>query len=60
MTSLGIFQIAFYFLILLVLTKPLGTFMARVFQGERTFLHPALREGQNELRVLNIRAGWSV
>jgi K+-transporting ATPase ATPase A chain len=43
MTSLGIFQIAFYFLILLVLTKPLGTFMARVFQGERTFLHPALR-----------------
>jgi potassium-transporting ATPase potassium-binding subunit len=26
-----------------VLTKPLGLFMARVFEGERTFLHPLLR-----------------
>jgi len=43
MTQLGIFQIVFYFLVLLALTKPLGIFMARVFQGERTFLHPVLR-----------------
>ena len=43
MTPLGIFQIGFYFLVLLVLTKPLGIYMARVFQGERTFLHPVLR-----------------
>ena len=25
------------------LTKPVGLFMSRVFQGERTFLHPVLR-----------------
>jgi K+-transporting ATPase ATPase A chain len=43
MTSLGIFQILFYFLVILALTKPVGAFMARVFQGQRTFLHPALR-----------------
>ena len=43
MTPLGIAQIAFYFLVLLALTKPLGIYMARVFQGERTFLHPVLR-----------------
>jgi K+-transporting ATPase ATPase A chain len=40
---MGVLQIVFYFVILLVLTKPLGVFMSRVFQGERTFLHPVLR-----------------
>ncbi len=30
------------FIVLLVLVKPLGTFMAKVFQGERTFLSPFL------------------
>jgi len=43
MTTLGIAQIAAYFLLLLALTKPLGLYMARVFQGQRTFLHPVLR-----------------
>ncbi len=43
MTQFGILQIAFYFLVLLALTKPLGIFIARVFQGEKTFLHPVLR-----------------
>ena len=28
---------------ILALTKPLGVFMAQVFEGERTFLHPVLR-----------------
>jgi len=42
-TSNGLFQIVVYFLILLAITKPVGTFMARVFGGERTFLHPVLR-----------------
>jgi K+-transporting ATPase ATPase A chain len=32
-----------FFLVLLALTKPLGLYMARVFEGERTFLHPLLR-----------------
>ena len=43
MTALGIYQILFFFLVILALTKPLGMFMARVFEGERTFLHPVLR-----------------
>ncbi|MEO5923513.1 MAG: potassium-transporting ATPase subunit KdpA [Bryobacteraceae bacterium] len=43
MTAMGFLQILVYFVILVALTKPLGAFMARVFQGERTFLHPALR-----------------
>src|SRR5581483_6972418 len=43
MTANGIFQIALYFLVLLALTKPLGSYMARVMQGERTFMHRLLR-----------------
>jgi len=43
MTSLGVLQIFVYFLILLALTKPMGIFMARLFEGERTFLHPVIR-----------------
>ncbi|TWJ33588.1 potassium-transporting ATPase subunit KdpA [Geobacter argillaceus] len=35
-------EIIFFFVVLLVLIKPLGTFMARVFGGERTFLSPIL------------------
>jgi K+-transporting ATPase ATPase A chain len=42
MTSTGIFQIVLFYLVLFVLTKPLGIYMARVFQGERTFLDRAL------------------
>ena len=43
MTTIGIFQILVFFGIILLLTKPVGLYMARVFQGERTFLHPLLR-----------------
>ncbi|HZQ53195.1 MAG TPA: potassium-transporting ATPase subunit KdpA [Bryobacteraceae bacterium] len=43
MTSNGLFQIAVYFLIILASAKPMGLFMARVFEGNRTFLHPLLR-----------------
>src|SRR6516225_6638263 len=43
MTSVGILQILLFFAIILVLTKPVGLFMARVFQGHRTVLHPVLR-----------------
>src|SRR5512146_111428 len=31
-------QLVFYFVVLLALVKPLGAFMARVYQGERTLL----------------------
>jgi len=43
MTQLGWFQIGVYFLLILALTKPLGTYMFRVFKGERTILSPVLR-----------------
>jgi K+-transporting ATPase ATPase A chain len=35
-------QVALFFGIVVALTPPLGRFMARVFKGERTFLHPLL------------------
>jgi K+-transporting ATPase ATPase A chain len=43
MTANGWFQIFFYLVVILLVTKPLGVFMARVFSGERTFLDPVLR-----------------
>jgi K+-transporting ATPase ATPase A chain len=43
MTLNGWLQILLFFAVILALTKPLGIFMARVFGGERTFLHPLLR-----------------
>jgi len=43
MTSSGVVQIAVYFLLILAFTKPLGAFMANVFEGRRTFLHPVFR-----------------
>ena len=42
MTLLGFAQILIFFLIVLAVTKPVGTFMYRVFEGQRTFLHPIL------------------
>jgi K+-transporting ATPase ATPase A chain len=38
----GWLQVAVYCALVLVCVRPLGAFMARVFAGERTFLHPAL------------------
>jgi K+-transporting ATPase ATPase A chain len=43
MTPIGVVQIVLFFLIILALTKPVGLFMYRVFEGQRTFLHPILR-----------------
>src|SRR5579862_2481289 len=43
MTNIGVVQIALFFGLILACAKPLGSFMARVFEGQRTFLHPALR-----------------
>jgi K+-transporting ATPase ATPase A chain len=42
MTLNGILQISLYLVVLLLLAKPLGAFMARVFQREKTFLDPVL------------------
>ena len=43
MLSNGLFLITIFFLLVLACTKPMGAYMARVFAGERTFLHPLVR-----------------
>ncbi len=43
MTSVGVLQIAIFLGLILVCARPLGGFMAKVFEGQRTFLHPLLR-----------------
>ena len=47
MTANGWFQILFFLAVILVITKPLGVFMARVFTHEKTFLDPILRPLEN-------------
>ena len=42
MTLNGWIQIAIYFVVLTALVVPLGRYMARIFEGERTFLTPVL------------------
>jgi K+-transporting ATPase ATPase A chain len=43
MTINGWIQIALYCAVIILLTKPFGGYMTRVFNGERTFLSPVLR-----------------
>jgi potassium-transporting ATPase potassium-binding subunit len=43
MTITGWLQIALFSVIVILLTRPLGGYMTRVFAGERTFLSPVLR-----------------
>ena len=43
MTANGWFQILLFFALVLLVTKPLGIFMTRVFSRERTFMDPVLR-----------------
>ena len=43
MTLLGVGQIVIFFALVVAITKPIGVFMHRVFEGERTFLHPVFR-----------------
>src|SRR5258708_2169501 len=43
MTINGWLQILVFFLIILAITKPMGVFMAHVFNREKTFLDPVLR-----------------
>jgi potassium-transporting ATPase potassium-binding subunit len=43
MTLLGWAQIALFGLVIILITKPLGSYMTRVFNGERTLLSPLFR-----------------
>jgi len=63
-----ILQIVVFLVLLGLIAKPLGTFMAHVYKGERTFLHPVLRPvegfvyrvcGIDEQREMGV-AGYAV
>jgi K+-transporting ATPase ATPase A chain len=43
MTAFSLIQIGVYLTILLLLVKPLGAYMAHVYQGERTFFDPVFK-----------------
>jgi len=43
MTSQSLLQVVLYIVVLVALAKPLGVFMANVYEGQRTFLSPVLR-----------------
>jgi potassium-transporting ATPase potassium-binding subunit len=43
MTANGWFQIGLYLFVILLLTKPVGVFMTRVFNRDKTFLDPIFR-----------------
>ncbi len=49
MTVYGWLQAAIYFVVLCALTKPLGIYLARVFQGERTWFSPVLAPVESAL-----------
>jgi K+-transporting ATPase ATPase A chain len=63
MTTFSWLQLALYMFVLLLLVKPLGSYMARVYQGERTFLSPVVRPVERIVyRILGLRPdeemGW--
>ncbi len=56
MTINGFLQIAVYIIILVLLVKPLGQYMAHVYQGEHTFIDPVLRPVERFLyRLMGVR-----
>src|SRR5476649_678003 len=55
MTIVGWLQALVFFGIVVLCTKPLGAYMARVFAGERTFLTPLLAPAESAIfRVCRI------
>jgi K+-transporting ATPase ATPase A chain len=63
MTAQGLFQVVVYIIVLVALAKPLGGFMAAVYEGQRTFLTPVLRPLESLIyRVSgvdeNAEVGW--
>jgi K+-transporting ATPase ATPase A chain len=42
MNVFGWLQVIIFLVVILALAKPLGSYMARVYGGERTLLHPVL------------------
>jgi K+-transporting ATPase ATPase A chain len=57
MTANGWLQFAVYSIVLLLTVRPVGTYMARVFEGERTWLDPVLRPIERLLyRLCGVKA----
>jgi len=54
MTANGWLQIIVYLAVILAITRPMGVFMARVFNRERTFLDPVLRPVERLLYRLTL------
>ena len=54
--AFGILQIVVYLVLLGLIAKPLGTYMAHVYKGERTFLHPGPAAGR-ALHLPRLRRG---
>ena len=56
MRTIDVLRIMLYLAVLFVLVKPIGTYMARVYMGERTLLDPVLRPLERLLyRLCRIR-----
>lgn len=61
MSAQGIFQIVLYVIVLVALAKPLGAFMAKVYEGERTLLTPLLAPVERfiyRMAGIDAGAGW--
>jgi potassium-transporting ATPase potassium-binding subunit len=63
MTANGWLQILVFFAVLVALMRPLGIYMARVFEGQKTFLDPILKPAERLLyRLCGVKAdvemGW--
>ena len=57
MTAISWLQAILYFVVLIALAKPLGSYMARVYKGERTILSPVLGPLERLLyRLLGVQA----
>jgi potassium-transporting ATPase potassium-binding subunit len=52
MTAAGVTQILVFFAIIIASARPMGAFMARLFAGQRTFLHPILRPLERAIYAL--------
>src|SRR5215472_15057569 len=53
MTLEGWVQIALFAAVIVLITKPLGSYMTRVFNGERTLLSPVLRPVERGLYIVS-------
>ena len=49
MTAPGLSQLVLYSAVLVLLAKPLGLYMAAVYEGRRTFLSPVLRGAERAI-----------